>query len=210
MRIVIGVLLIIIGCLALCAVIVVPVLPPLAENETIDTALAAILCKPNETFERELYQTRDRDGTGYSMTPYCVNSDHQREDVTGKWVLVGAGGFVVPFMIGLILTIWGANVAVRRRVTTMQGLSGENYTFVNTSGIPSSGVEFKDGVLKVGGMHLKMDNLNPDNMKAQMGVSAGGGDLTEKLRQIQEAKDNGLISSSEYDRMRQKILDEMS
>ena len=202
MRIMLGILLIIAGSLALCAVIVVPVLPPLENNQSIDNALAAILCKPKETLERELYQTRDVEGTGYSMTPYCVNSDYQREDLTGKWVLVGGGGFLIPFLIGLFLTISGANRAVRRRVTTLQ---------VNSSGVPASGVEFKDGVLKVGGMQIKMDNLNADQIRAQMGgfPAGGSGDLTEKLRQLQEAKDNGLISSSEYDRMRQKILDDM-
>lgn len=215
MRIFLGVLLIIAGCLALVAVIVVPVLPPLADNATIDTALAALLCKPNERLERELYQTRDVDGTGYSMTPYCVNSERQRENVTGKWALIGGGAFVVPFMIGLLLVIIGANTAVRQRAASVQGMSnafgGADYTFVSTSGTPASGVEFKDGVLKVGGMQIKMDNLNPDQIKSQMGVfsTGGSGDLTDKLRQLQEAKDNGLISSSEYDRLREKILNDL-
>lgn len=209
MRIFLGVLLIIAACLAMCGIIVIPVLPPLADNAAIDNALAAILCKPNERLERDLYQSTDNDGTSYSMTPTCINSERQREDVTVKWVLIGAGAFVIPFLIGLFLTIWGASVAAKRRIAN--SLGNPAYTFVNTSGSAGSGMEYKDGVFKVGGMEIKLDNFNPDNIKAQMGMSAGGGstDLTDKLRQLQEAKDNGLISTSEYDRMRQKILDDM-
>lgn len=207
MRIFLGVLLIIAACLAMCAIIVIPVLPPLADNGAIDNALAAILCKPNERLERDLYQSTDNDGTSYSMTPTCINSERQREDVTGKWVLIGGGAFVFPFLIGMFLTISGASAVAKRRIAN--SLGNPAYTYVNTSGMPASGVEYKDGVLKVGGMQIKMDNLNPENIKAQMGISTGGSDLTEKLRQLQEAKDNGLISSSEYDRMRQKILDDM-
>ncbi len=207
MRIFLGVLLIIVACLAMCGIVVIPVLPPLADNASIDNALAVILCKPNERLERDLYQRTDNDGTSYSMTPTCINSERQREDVTVKWVLIGGGAFVIPFLIGLFLTIWGAGRAAKRRIANSLGNPG--YNVVNTSGMPASNMEFKDGVLKVGGMQLKMDHLNPENIKAQMGMSAGGGDLTEKLRQLQEAKDNGLISSSEYDRMRQKILDDM-
>jgi len=57
-----------------------------------------------------------------------------------------------------------------------------------------------------------MDGLTQDKinaLKAQMQANAGGGDLTSRLKQLQEAKDNDLISSDEYDRVRQKILDDM-
>jgi hypothetical protein len=39
--------------------------------------------------------------------------------------------------------------------------------------------------------------------------SKPGGDLTAKLRQLEEARNKGLISAEEYDRLRQQILDTM-
>ncbi len=69
-----------------------------------------------------------------------------------------------------------------------------------------------DGTLKVNGFEIKLDGLTPEKvqaLKSQMQASTGGGDLTTRLRQLQEAKDNGLISYDEYDRLRQKILDDV-
>jgi hypothetical protein len=36
-----------------------------------------------------------------------------------------------------------------------------------------------------------------------------GGDLTAKLHELEEARNKGLISAEEYDRLRQQILDTM-
>ena len=94
MRILLGIVLMGIGFVALFGVIVIPVLPPTQDNATVNNYLTTLLCKPGEKLIREQYQTRDYDGTGYSMTPYCINSERQREDVTGRWVLIGAGGFI--------------------------------------------------------------------------------------------------------------------
>lgn len=208
MRILVGILLIVVGVVLLFGIIVLPVLPPLQDNATIDTYLAALLCKPNEKMVREQYQTQRRDGTSYSMTPYCVNSERQPEDVTGMWVLIGAGGFVVPFLIGLFLLIIGIGSAARRQTEKiLQAIP------TYSSGSNVQAMEFHDGVLKVGGFELKLDGLAAEKMqalKAQIQSGAAGGDLTTKLRELQEARDNGLITSSEYDRMRQKILDDVT
>lgn len=217
MRIFIGVLLIIVAVLALCAVIVLPVLPQLADNATIDTALASVLCQPNEQFERELYQMRDRDGTGFSMTPYCVNNEGQREDVTEKWVMVGVGLFIGPFIIGLFMIIFGANITARRKQNELfagfpQVATGNGFTVINPSGTDAKHVQFQDGNLTVDGLNIRLSDLSPDKVEALksrfQGASAGG-DLTSKLKQLEAAKESGLITTSEYDQMRRKILDEM-
>ncbi len=217
MRVLLGVLLILVACAALVVIIVVPVLPPLEDNATVDTYLAAILCKPNEKMVREQYTTRDVEGTGYSMTPYCVNSERQQEDVTGKWVLVGGGGFVIPFLLGLFLVIAGASAAARRQSEKIiqsipKSYGGSGFSVINASGVQPQDVEFRDGVLKVGSFELNLEGLTAEKIKAMQAqvISNAGGDLTTKLRQLQEARDNGLISSSEFETMRRKILDEIS
>ncbi|MBI1281992.1 MAG: hypothetical protein GC179_27955 [Anaerolineaceae bacterium] len=192
MRIILGIVLMIVGFVALFGIIVIPVLPPTEDNVSVNNYLQQLLCNPGEKFVREQYQTHDSDGTGYSMTPYCVNSERQREDVTGKWVLYGGGGFTLFFLLGLVLTISGAKGAVQSQINTF---------------IP----QYSSG--SVNGVGITLDGLTSEklqSLKTQMQAFSTGGDLTTKLRQIQEAKDKGLISSDEYDRLRQRILDDVT
>jgi len=55
---------------------------------------------------------------------------------------------------------------------------------------------------------VEADNLPPS---ARFAVdNPGGGDsLTERLRQLEEAKNAGLITQDEYDQKRREILDAM-
>ncbi len=192
MRILLGIVLMIVGFVALFGIIVIPVLPPTEDNASINNYLQTLLCNPGEKFVREQYQTRDKDGTNYSMTPYCVNSERQREDVTGKWVLYGGGGFTLFFLLGLMLTIIGA----KRAVQSQAGVFIPQYT---------SGT--------INGFGVNLDGLTSEKLKtlnAQMQAFSTGGDLATKLKQLQDAKDKGLISTDEYDRLRQRILDDVT
>ena len=227
MRILVGILLMIVGFVLLFGVIVIPVLPPTQDDANINNYLQALLCKPGEKLIRDQYHRSDSRGTSYSMTPYCVNSERQREDVSGRWTLIGVGGFLVPFLVGLALTIIGANSATKARIQAARdSISTFNTGFSNTGFGDSSGftvidargragkqIEFHDGVLKVNGTEIKMDGFTPEKLqalKSQMQANSGAGNLTAKLHQLQEAKDNGLISNDEYDRLRQKILDDVT
>jgi hypothetical protein len=44
---------------------------------------------------------------------------------------------------------------------------------------------------------------------SQTGQATSGGSLSDKLKELDDARQQGLISQSEYDRMRQAILDNM-
>ncbi|MFN8564565.1 MAG: SHOCT domain-containing protein [Anaerolineae bacterium] len=94
------------------------------------------------------------------------------------------------------------------------GFSGNPNVVVTPYGSstsPIEGIEFNDGVLRVGSVQVTTDGF---------GAEAGrhfraADDITvrpaspPKLRQIQEARDAGLISQEEYDKLRQEILDNM-
>ena len=218
MRILLGLLFIGLAVAVLFAVIVIPVLPSTEDSATVNDYLTPLLCQPGEKLIREQYHMRDSRGTSYSMTPYCVNSERQREDVTGRWVLIGGGGFAVLLLIGIFVIIAGATAAARRLTSqTFQAFpnsyGGTDFTVINSSGNTPKNIDFSNGTLKINGFEIKMDGLTQDKinaLKAQMQANMGGGDLTTKLKQLQEAKDNGLISSDEYDRLRQKILDDVT
>lgn len=115
-----GCLLIILGVFLLFAVIVIPVLPFLDNNAAIDGYLNPLICQPGEKIIRELYSEPGMDGgTNFSMDVYCLDREEQRRDETGRWALTGGVGFIVPFMVGLLLFINGFS----RRARTMGSTS---------------------------------------------------------------------------------------
>lgn len=171
-----GCLLVILSLVALGAIIVVPVLPFLNDTPQIDQYLQPLLCQTGETIRRDLYSTRDRDGTSYSMNVYCLGDDRAERDVTLMWGLMGMGAFVVPFLIGLAALIIG----LQRSQSTSETVSMSSGTWSTPAGGFTAG-------------------------------PGGGGKptLTQRLKELQDARDAGLISGMEYDRVRQQILDSM-
>jgi hypothetical protein len=111
----VGCLVMIVGMVALFAIVVIPVLPFLETSPEIDNFLAPLICGPNERIEREQYSTTDREGTSYSMNVNCVDLENQSRDATGRWVLVGIVGFTVPLVVGLFAFIFGVNRFVAKR-----------------------------------------------------------------------------------------------
>jgi len=231
MRVGSGCLLMVLGIIILLVIIVVPVIPPTADNKTVDDYLAALLCQPNETVVRDQYSFRDSDGTSYSMDVYCQNSERQREDVTGKWGLFGVVGFLVPLLLGVGVIALGARRksaasddyagTIVTNPTSLSSASGSTPPVVIMGGGAFGNVELKDGVLHVGGVEIPVNHLTPaqietfkERVRANFGEAggigaAGGTDFVAKLKQIGEARDAGLITAEEYDKLRQEILDSM-
>ena len=118
-----GVLLIILAVVGMMVIIVLPVLPPLADNATIDQLLQPLICQPGETIQRELYSRSTGDGTNYSMDVYCLDRQEHRRDETGRWVLIGAVAFTIPLLIGLFMVIGASrrNLAARIAESPMPG-----------------------------------------------------------------------------------------
>jgi hypothetical protein len=220
MRILLGVVLIIIAVLLLVGWIVIPVIPQTADNTTIDGLLAQVLCQPNDTVIREQYSRRDYDGTSYSMDIYCQNSERQREDVTGKWAILGAGLFTVPFLIGLFMIIFSS---IRNGVRMQQTALG-NVFMVDTGKlknsdnanswvvssysdkIKTSDFGFSDGKFRMGGIEINM-GLSPEHEKMIQEATNKSSTLKDTLQQLQEAYDAGLLQEDEYQRLRQEAMD---
>lgn len=162
---------------ALCGIIVIPVLPPFEESAEIDGYLTPLLCQPEETILRDQYSGPSREGgTSYSMDVYCIDKDGDRRDETGRWALLGGGAFTIPFLIGLVLLIGGANRNTGNATPTLIA----NGTPVNFGTPASFGTQ----------------------------APSAGRSLSERLKQIDDARNQGLITAEEYDRLRKEILDE--
>lgn len=172
------------------------------------------LCNAGETLEMETDGvTVYTPGSGYAQTSrlYCVDSAGNRREVTGNFAegamgQIGTlfndimGGVGAGFMwtgltiVGVILMIVGAIMSGRRRMRVV----------VN-------GMNMNSGdVVRVGGqvMQISPDSNIPARGKAVAGVDTQ--DLTNKLRQLDQARSAGLVTQEEYDRLRQQILESLN
>lgn len=187
---------------ALFGLVVIPVLPFGENNPTLMQIKGALLCAPGQTYVMEGQNFSDFRGSGRRFDVYCVAEDGTKVNVIEKDFLVSAALFAVPFVIGLLLGIFALSARVNRRAR--QFIQGVQVS--------------EDGVVRVGGMQFRVqkgsmntpsgstsDWLNSPQM-AQTGQ--GAADLTGKLQQLKEAYTKGLITQDEYEKMRQRILDE--
>jgi hypothetical protein len=231
-RVVLGILLMLIAFAALFLIVLLPTMSP--ENPFVLNMLEAVVCDPGQKAEVEVQVTHDSDGTGYTPILTCIGREGERIDASGKHFGIGVVTFIVPFLLGLFLTIAGAGR--RSRITPqtvwMPGSNPQQVGFTSgavSSSSMSSGtvfnsspkIEVKDGVLNVDGIEIRMDGLKPEHLKVFEGLSpvvmtgsmsASGGAVTlaAKLKEIQEARDSGLITNAEYDKLRQEILDKLA
>jgi hypothetical protein len=135
---------------------------------------------------------------------YCVNSDHQKRDVTAEFAtsmvgqvggifgsvfsgIMGTAVYFVLIVVGLILTIIGLLFGRRRTTTVAFSVPVTTSTVYTTN---------------AAGLDLNQVIQQARDMKA-----APSGDLTARLKQLDDALKAGLITQSEYDSARQHILD---
>ncbi len=176
-------------------------------------AREAQLCKPGEKLEEPKGASQYTPGRGYasSVTLYCVNSEGQKREVTGEFAnsllggvgnifgnalsgLVGVVIYPILIVVGVILTIIGSLISRRRTVPVSFGVVGAGspsvYTTTYTSQNPGGSID-----------------LNQIIQQARDMKAGASGDLSARLKQLEDAKNAGLISQTEYDRARQNILD---
>lgn len=179
----VGCLLILISMLALCLITVLPVLPFLEDSEAMDNMLQPLLCKSGETIERRQYSTTDSEGTSYSMDVFCQSATGVRREVTTRWFLFGIVGFLAPFLIGLFAVIFGVSRNVKN--TAAQALE----------------MAQMGGNAQYFGFDVPVSTVS--------GMPSQNATLSARLKQIEDARAAGLITSEEYDRLRQEILNDM-
>lgn len=171
------------------------------------------LCKPGETLQEEQGASVYTPGSGYGRPTqsYCVDSAGNQRDVTGELVQGMIGntdnvfsgimgsitGSVINFGLigfGLVLAIIGLIVG-RRRSQWVPALSPISNTAVYTTTVLPKGV---NGAI----------DLNALIQQArQVKTSTSSADLMTRLKQLDDARNAGLITQTEYERARAQILD---
>lgn len=172
----------------------------------------SLVCDSGEKYV-EVLGSVVRDGTrtlGREFSAFC-EGDGTRREVTPQAFAVKAAMFVVPFLLGLFLFL----IAIFR-ITTRA-----TRAFIGRAVTTNAVVATRPGqsVSRITINGQEVDQMPPEvdqllkGMFGESFVAQNGGQnrasLTDRLRQLQEARDAGLISKDEYERVRQQILDSL-
>jgi hypothetical protein len=207
------------------------------ENPLVANIMTALNCQPGERFVQVLggYVYNSDGSSGQEFNFYC-QSEIGRRDVTGQGVVEGIVGYLVPFLTGLGLTLTGSFAVTRRRsktaVSAKAGFTSPSSTQTDPFGNPINITDFQadvtgqplhmPSIITMNGKQTNFTDLPPETAqkieqtlgKLGMMMTSGtftmhSGDLSDKLQQLQEARDKNLITQEEYDRIRTEILTHM-
>lgn len=177
---------------------------------------AAELCKPGETLEEAKGASTYTQGQGYGRPVQytCIDAEGNRRDVTAKFAtsifdrfpsfVWGIGAQVLwtcLIGVGVFFAVIGALLSRGRGGRRVYSLDGGEGPQIYINGQP----------INAGQVQTWRSNDDGTAGPVSFGGSASQakGSLSERLQQLENARNAGLISSSEYDRLRQKMLDEM-
>ena len=191
-----------------CPLLIMAIMDP--DDSPLGAAFVSIVCNPDEVI-RSYSGPADSDGSR-SVTFFCENASGDEREVTGYYVLLMIGVFAVPFVSGLTIVISTSNRMAKRKANEIVGQvwsqvddGPEKRIQFESQGQPQSMKEVTDLLGHV--MEGQKENL------AKMGVSHNkdydgddDDDLSDKLRELKETFDQGLINKDEYEALRQEIL----
>ena len=180
------------------------------DDSPLGAAFVSIVCNPDEEI-RQYTGPADADGSR-SVTFFCENAAGDEREVTGYYVLLRIGVFTVPFISGLTIVIKTSTGMAKRKANEIVGQvwsqvddESDGQIRFESRGQPPSMKEVTDLMGHV--IEGQKENL------AKMGVSHDDSyddedddDLSEKLRELKETFDQGLINKDEYEALRHEIL----
>jgi hypothetical protein len=168
----------------------------LQDKTPVLNVMQPIFCEPGDKLTVEVITSHYRPGETSVTGDYnCIRPNGTTYNVTDKSFIVGAAAFVVPFLIGLFLMIGAWNRSVR-------GVIPAGTVEINTGGSFSP-------------FTPTTPYMNPQSPSS--GYSTGTGanpqgntELTNRLKQLRDAYDAGMISNEEYERTRADLLKDFS
>ncbi|MGB1287293.1 MAG: hypothetical protein ACPG7F_12210 [Aggregatilineales bacterium] len=153
------------------------------ESSPISNILTALVCEQYETLDIERTAWSLPNGeSGENLNFQCMIEPTQGRDVTDKVILIAIAVFSIPLTLGIIFINIGARKLVKHQTANWQYQLQDNIDILSnmTSGNPLITIQ-----------------------------GADKGDLSERLQQLDDAHQKNLITKTEYDRVRQAILDSM-
>jgi hypothetical protein len=93
-------------------------------NAFVAQTMTSLYCEDGEEIVQELGAYEDNFGSNSDGRPvnfYCENERGRQREVTGEVVILLAGGFAGPFIVGLLLLMWGFMAMIWKM---MRGVTG--------------------------------------------------------------------------------------
>lgn len=230
-----GVLLILAAVAALFAVVVLPVIPGVGDTPALMSLQGALFCPAGTTYGHERSSYSYRPGETYlALESYCVDAEGQQnpfsQEQEGQRFIISAAGFVVPFLIGLFLLIFSISRMTRAAPLALSGAMSvvgrpqASFQSLDLRGASPDQIRQMTGFdiqRTSDGVRVQMPGMEEPMVFNQGGTqplvigSAGStsGDnrpsLTERLKQLEDARDQGLLSADEYEKLRKAILESL-
>lgn len=203
-------LLIILGIVLIVISIPVIVLATtVEEGSQVYEMMESIACNSPEKLIITRSITMDMDGE--SIEFFCEIEPGQRRDVTPTVVLLIIAGFMIPFGLGMFLVMF-TSFRMKKQFTNRVSRQMAGYVSdfqQNEYPIQSTVINLRGNQDKIPPETQEMLNNVLGGFASSFTPETGKGSLTQRLKQLDEAYENDLISKDEYDRVRQAILDSM-
>jgi len=172
-------------------------------------ASAQDLCEEGEKLVEERGASEFTPGNGYSSSVryFCENLEGQRREVTAQFVenIFGEISTIFPALGGSLLFVGlcglGGLLAFIGFLAVIIGGGSRSKTVNVPVGVPTG--------TRLGGQPISSSADLASFLGSSSSKPTSNTDLTARLRQLENALKNGLISQEEYDRLRQQILDSM-
>src|SRR5215207_7431655 len=113
----VGILLMVLSFVFLCGGVVIPSLTPSLDSlPPVRDVLDALLCEPDEHIVGQQSVTSSQPGrTNFTMYVSSVDSAGRERSVQDPYMFYMVASFIVPFLLGLFMTMFGASRAATRQ-----------------------------------------------------------------------------------------------
>lgn len=224
----VGALLIVAAFVGLLLFVFLPVIPGIGSTPFVLNIQGALFCPPGHTYEQEQVQYRWRPGeTLYTVNAFCIDQEGQRRAFTSEQntrrLVISTAIFVAPFLLGLLLVIFNAGRATRRAASDslVAGISAPSVSVQQITRTLDMSDESLAEVKRLTGIDIQREGdsyrlrttrdsepITVLNMSGAPGTETDT--LAERLRQLDEARDQKLLTEAEYQKLRKAILDNLT
>ena len=167
------------------------------------------VCDTEETLQVVTGVPRiDSDGsTVQSINIYCHIGENIQRDVTGLVFGGIVGGFIGGLLLGIGLIFWGALRVVRQQRQHMVSMM---QTF-QVSPTQASVIDLRSSTIDYDQIPPQAQAILQTVLQSLTSATGSlqGDTLAERLKELEDARQQGLISQQEYDRIRTALLDKM-
>lgn len=205
-----GIALIVFSVVILVVFIIAPAVFTIDDAPFLKSIMQAVACEPGEELTAK-YSTYSTPGTTTRSTAMsCVNNEQQARDVSGQIIGIGAVGYLVPFLVGLFMTMLAASSSRNAKPSTASDYSNTAGFFTDQQ---SSAADDRRARQEAARRDHEKQAARNAMRKGSHGVNPSAPlhnhiPLAQRLQELKDAYSAGLITEAEYTARRSALLNE--